>query len=98
MIKKENNMICFEKHDETLFELDDEILSDDEHDFDDLKIYSDECDEIKDLELDDLSLILKIYSDDECDEIKDQITDKKKLLKKKKLLILKKPMKYQFLI
>jgi len=95
MIKKEKIMICFENHEQ--------IFDEHEHlDFDDLKIFFQIFDEQNDEIDDDLVLIWKIYFeifDDELEIEEIQIINKSiKKKKKKSLYILKKFMKYLFLI
>jgi hypothetical protein len=99
MSKKEKTMICFELlelHEIHLDELDEHILQLD--DFLDLKIFFQIFDEQLDQsELLDLNLIFQIYFDDfEEKALEKHILQERK--KKKKVLILRKLMKFQFLI
>jgi len=108
ILKKENNMILFEVHEQILFddeELDDILVLD----FEVLKIYLIVLirDKLKALvQVLDLILIWKIYFDELLILIQIQndimtlfLQEKKQKLKKNlKLLILKKLMKFQFLI
>jgi energy-converting hydrogenase A subunit M len=90
MRKKENNMICFEKVLEILLNsLDFLVLLD-------LKIYLHDFDEQILDHLDDFHLILKIYSDNK--KLINQDKNHIKKLKNLKVLILKKLMKFQYLI
>jgi hypothetical protein len=94
--KKENSMILFDLLDDLLV-LDDELLV---RVFHDLRIYFEVIDELQvDETHEGLNLILKICFDEcELDRGLDKLILEKKKQKNLNLLILKKLMKYQFLI